>query len=88
LSFSDDAFATPESVDAMAAFYCNSSTERQHLRPADYGANAFGHFGVFKRSNGRLVWDLIADWALQSTRLFADAELNPHGTLNSNRVSV
>ena len=66
LSFTDDAFATPESVDAMAAFYENSQVERRHLRPADFSASSFGHFEVFKRGNGRLVWDLIAEWAVQS----------------------
>ena len=62
LSFSDDSYATPESVDAMSAFYANSQLKRMHLTPADYNANALGHFGVFKRSNGRAIWELIADW--------------------------
>ncbi len=62
LSFSDDAFATQTSVDAMAAFYVNSQLQRMHLSPADYNAEALGHFGVFKRSNGRLIWELITDW--------------------------
>ena len=62
LSFSDDSFATPQSVDAMAAFYANSQLERKHLSPADYEAASLGHFGVFKRSNGRFIWELITDW--------------------------
>jgi predicted alpha/beta hydrolase len=62
LSFSDDSFATQQSVDAMAAFYVNSQLQRKHLRPVDYCANSLGHFDVFKRSNGRLIWELIADW--------------------------
>jgi predicted alpha/beta hydrolase len=63
LSFSDDAFATQQSVDAMAAFYSSSQLERMHLNPADYEAESLGHFGVFKRANGRLIWELIANWA-------------------------
>ena len=66
LSFTDDSFATRQSVDAMAAFYENSHVERRHLHPADFSASTLGHFDVFKRSNGRLIWDMMADWAVQS----------------------
>jgi predicted alpha/beta hydrolase len=62
LSFADDAYATQQSVDAMAAFHINSQLLRKHLRPADYTAEFLGHFGVFKASNGRKIWDLIANW--------------------------
>ncbi len=62
LSFADDSFATRESVDAMAAFYCNSRLERRHLNPTDFEANSFGHFNFFKPTSGRRAWDMIVDW--------------------------
>jgi predicted alpha/beta hydrolase len=64
LSFADDPFATQQSVDEMAAFYANSQIVRKHLKPEDYAAESLGHFGVFKPSKGRRIWDLITNWAL------------------------
>ena len=62
LSFDDDSFATRQSVDEMASFYCNSQLDRRHLMPADFASQSLGHFDVFKPSNGRAVWDLISEW--------------------------
>ncbi len=62
LSFADDSFATRQSVDAMAGFYCNSQLERRHLNPNDFEANAFGHFNFFRPSSGRRVWDMVVEW--------------------------
>jgi predicted alpha/beta hydrolase len=63
LSFDDDSYATRDSVDVMTAFYANSRVDRRHLKPIDFDAKSLGHFGVFKSVNGRLIWDLISDWA-------------------------
>ncbi|MCU7845732.1 MAG: alpha/beta fold hydrolase [Candidatus Thiodiazotropha sp. (ex Monitilora ramsayi)] len=62
LSFSDDSFATRNSVDRMASFYSNSQIERRHLSPSEVNAQHLGHFEVFRPSNGRIVWKMIAEW--------------------------
>ncbi|MEJ2423783.1 MAG: hypothetical protein P8101_04880 [Candidatus Thiodiazotropha sp.] len=63
LSFDDDVYATRQSVDAMAACYPNSQLERRHLSPTDFAAKALGHFALFKPSNGRRIWELVANWS-------------------------
>jgi predicted alpha/beta hydrolase len=62
LSFADDSFATRQSVDVMAGFYCGSQLERRHLDPRDFGASSFGHFNFFKPPSGRQAWDMIIEW--------------------------
>jgi predicted alpha/beta hydrolase len=67
LSFDDDAYATRQSVDEMAAFHSNSQLDRRHLRPQDFATHSLGHFGVFKPSNGRKIWQLMVDWSLAAS---------------------
>lgn len=62
LSFSDDTFATENSVDRMASFYPNSQVDRRHIAPSEVEAESLGHFGAFKPSNGKYLWKMIAEW--------------------------
>lgn len=58
-SFSDDAWGTARSVDAMMAAYPN--VERRHVTPAQLGLAELGHMGAFRPTAARL-WDQTIDW--------------------------
>ncbi len=62
LSFTDDAIAPYEAVEALRPYYPGASVERRHLSPADLAAEAVGHFGFFRKSMPRARWDEIASW--------------------------
>lgn len=62
LSFTDDAIAPYEAVEALASYYPGAVVERLHLTPADLGTAAIGHFGFFRKSMPRAAWDELASW--------------------------
>jgi predicted alpha/beta hydrolase len=85
LSFDDDAYATRQSVDEMAAFYSNSQLDRRHLRPQNYAAASLGHFGVFRPPNGRKIWELMVDWSLAASDVKATIQ---SGTMKKSSAKV
>jgi len=66
LSFSDDALAPFDAVEALRPYYPGASVERRHLAPRDLGVETVGHFGFFRKSMPRGAWDEIAGWLAQS----------------------
>lgn len=62
LSFTDDAIAPYEAVEALRPYYPGALVERRHLAPADLGVEAVGHFGFFRKSMPRAAWDELASW--------------------------
>jgi predicted alpha/beta hydrolase len=61
-SFSDDPYAPRASVDALVERYGGAQKEHLHLRPADVGARAVGHFGFFREGVGGTLWPQAAAW--------------------------
>ena len=72
LSFTDDAVAPFEAVEALRPYYPGSAQEREHLAPKDVGVGVIGHFGFFRREMPVSQSDAIAHWLAQS-RPKADA---------------
>lgn len=64
-SIEDDTFAPEQSVDALIPFYPNARSERLHVKPADLGVNAIGHFGFFREKFADMLWVESADWLAQ-----------------------
>jgi predicted alpha/beta hydrolase len=61
-SFADDWIAPCRAADALLAQYPGSSCVHRHLRPADVGAHAIGHFGFFRPGVVPALWSELADF--------------------------
>jgi predicted alpha/beta hydrolase len=68
MSFADDPVAPIDAVEALGAYYPRAAIERLHLAPADFGVDAIGHFGFFRKSMPRPAWDGVARWLIASLR--------------------
>ena len=55
-AFTDDPFAPPRAVEALAAFYSAARAQVRLVRPADVGASAIGHFGFFRARFEPTLW--------------------------------
>jgi predicted alpha/beta hydrolase len=60
-SFSDDAWATRQSVDKMMAHYTQAVVERRHRAPHDVNGNKIGHIGFF-RPPAHALWQEVDEW--------------------------
>jgi predicted alpha/beta hydrolase len=59
---SDDlTYAPPGAVDGLAAQFCRARVARHTLAPADVGLQRIGHFGVFRREAGAVVWPRLLE---------------------------
>jgi len=58
-SIEDDLWGTARAVDEMMRAYSNVT--RRHIVPADYGFDALGHMGYFRR-NSATLWDEAIAW--------------------------
>ena len=61
-SVSDDPYAPRAAVDALLAFYTGAQIEHIHLRPAELGVPAVGHFGFFRERFRDSLWTDTAQW--------------------------
>lgn len=59
LSFSDDEFMSPHSIDSLNNFYINAPKTIKHIHPTDIGMKRIGHFGFFKIQYKDLLWTTI-----------------------------
>lgn len=64
ISFSDDTYAPPATVDWLATKYHNASVERVNYTPQDLNLKEIGHFAFFKRQFKPHFWDDVVDWFL------------------------
>lgn len=64
LAIEDDDYAPPAAVRALAPLYGlhGANAEVTLLRPRDYDLRRLGHFGFFRRSAPRLLWDEALTW--------------------------
>jgi predicted alpha/beta hydrolase len=61
-AISDDAFAPPRAVEALAALYPNGKTAVKEIRPESVGARRIGHFGFFREQFRDSLWREAGDW--------------------------
>jgi predicted alpha/beta hydrolase len=64
LSFDDDPIAPFDAVEALRQYYPRAQVERRHIVPKDWGLDAVGHFGFFRKSLPRPVWNDLARWLI------------------------
>ncbi|MCL1124896.1 alpha/beta hydrolase family protein [Shewanella surugensis] len=57
----DDDFAPLKSVKALAQFYRNASVTLERLHPEDHAIPFIGHFGFFKKTMPRALWQTTSD---------------------------
>lgn len=62
MSFTDDSFAPDRAVAELLSWYGSPRIERRHIRPADAGLPAIGHFGFFRLDPDTPLWRESADW--------------------------
>jgi predicted alpha/beta hydrolase len=84
VGFTDDDYAPPAGVAALAACYTAERTRLRVLSPADMGLDAIGHFGFFKPHDGDALWQdcvtRLAAWAEAAGRAPADLGSAPYAT--------
>ncbi len=64
-AFADDPFAPPAAVEALLAGYRTEEKEVCHIRPADVGRQAIGHFTMFRPWARTPLWSDMRAWLLQ-----------------------
>lgn len=62
ISFSDDHFAPPRTVDNLVTRYSNAQVERINYTPHQFGVKELGHFNYFKRGFKEYFWEDAAVW--------------------------
>jgi len=60
LGMSDDPWATPQAIDAIATAFIAAPHERRELDPKAFGLGEVGHMGFFRSANAAL-WPVAAD---------------------------
>lgn len=60
ISFSDDTYAPPATVDWLATKYPNALIERVNYKPRDLNLKEIGHFAYFKRQFQPYFWEELA----------------------------
>ncbi|WP_409525603.1 serine aminopeptidase domain-containing protein [Nitrincola sp. MINF-07-Sa-05] len=62
-AFSDDLRFAPEpAVHALARYYANAPTQVRLMTPEEFEMSAIGHFGFFRRTVARPLWDQVVEW--------------------------
>jgi predicted alpha/beta hydrolase len=62
----DDIFAPPDSVKALAALFKNARLQFRTIRPAEWNTNAIGHFGFFRKTAPIAFWQELAQFLKDS----------------------
>lgn len=72
VSFTDDALIAPKrAVLAIASWFGSTDKEHRHIHPREIGAKAIGHFGFFRESFRKTLWQEALAWL--RARAFAAA---------------
>ncbi len=64
LTFTDDGFATPRGTRRFLSHLPRLSAEQRVIRPREAGLGRIGHFGFFRQSAERPLWEPAAGWLL------------------------
>lgn len=62
LGASDDPWAGPGQMDALASFLTGAEVQRQTVSPAELGLQTIGHHGLMRRGVGEKVWPQVLHW--------------------------
>jgi predicted alpha/beta hydrolase len=60
IGLSDDVWATPAAIGALARHYTHAPVERRTLDPRAFGLDAVGHMGFFRSRNAEALWPIVA----------------------------
>jgi predicted alpha/beta hydrolase len=60
--FTDDPFASGDTVEQLMAFYRKARPVLRTVHPRDVGAKSLGHFGFFRRHAGAPLWPEVLHW--------------------------
>lgn len=66
LAIEDDDYATPTAVRDLATYFANPPEVRD-IRLRDHGLRQLGHFGYFRKTAPRILWDEAHDWLKAQT---------------------
>jgi len=66
ISFPNDKFASKASVDWLTNKFSKATINRQHILPEDISVGNIGHFGFFKTSFKKPLWEFAENW-IQNT---------------------
>ena len=69
IGFSDDLWATPGQIDAIAQRLVNANVERRTIDPDSMGVSKVGHTGFFRRENRDSLWPEVRAWLRQRMEL-------------------
>lgn len=64
LSISDDPFAGDAAIERLLAYFTGCRRWRLHVRPAQIGVPAIGHFAFFHDRFADTLWPIARDWLL------------------------
>ena len=64
-SVTDDVYAPPAAVEALARLYPNAAHEIRRVAPSDVGEQALGHFGFFRERFRDTLWRDAHDWLIR-----------------------
>lgn len=59
LAFDDDEMMSRKGIATLHGLFENADVTLQHIRPADVGVKRIGHFGFFRPSIGRPIWESL-----------------------------
>lgn len=62
VGFTDDRWATPAQIDAIADHLTNARVERRTWSPSDGGVETIGHTGFFRRGLRETLWPSLLGW--------------------------
>jgi len=67
LAIEDDDYAPPQAVQALAPLYGlhGANAAVMVVRPRDHGLRRLGHFGFFRKTAPRILWDDALFWLRQ-----------------------
>jgi predicted alpha/beta hydrolase len=65
--FTDDSFASGDSVERLLAFYRKARPVLRTINPRDVGLKHVGHFGFFRTQSRDVLWPEAAEWLTAST---------------------
>lgn len=71
--FTDDRFASGDSVERLLAFYRGAQPVLRTVDPRRMGVESLGHFGFFRPQGGAALWPEVLDWLQPSSAHVAAA---------------
>ena len=74
LAFTDDFYASPQSVEALHREYAGAQLSSRLIAPRDLGIDRLGHFGFFAEGRAPGLWTEVRQWLDAQDEDFASPE--------------